>query len=311
MNVLITGGSGFLAGRLAEYLNKYKYEIYLASRNLEKLKSNYTHYHKKEIDWNNKSSIESACENIDVILHTAGYNSTESVRNPDEAALFSRKGTKILIGSALKAKVKRIIFLSTVHVYSNPLEGIINENTKLKNTHPYALSNIEGEIIINTANKNTLIDGIILRLANIYGKPIAKNSIDWTLLFNDICLQAITTGRVKLKSTGEQKRDFLPANGFCRVIEYFLSEKKNKKIENIYNVATGQSIKILDFVKLVLDRYKKLSGLDIPILLSDHYTDNSDYLIETNRLIDQGLTIDYNHEDEIDSALKYFMSILP
>ena len=66
MNVLITGGRGFLAGRLREFLEKKNLKITLSSRTKNK---NFAY-----INWNSNSNLHSLCKNKDVIINCAGLD---------------------------------------------------------------------------------------------------------------------------------------------------------------------------------------------------------------------------------------------
>jgi len=307
MNILITGGSGYLAGILSKHLSSIGHKIFLLSRNINKLEYLDRNINKIEINWKNKESIDFACKDIDAILHTAGFNAQDSLKMPKESLIFSKRSSQELIQRAIHSNVKKIIFFSSIHVYSNELKGNIIENMDLKNKHPYAMSNIAAEEEFKKVQKQQYIDVVRLRLSNIYGKPAHVNSVDWKLLFNDVCKQAIQDKEVNLNSNGLQKRDLLPSSNFCNFIEYIVT---NKPDYNIYNIASGSCFKVIDFVNLVLDRYNKLTNIKVPVFPSNKSQTNFEYSIDISRMKKHKIKLDYSHEKEIDEALKYFINTL-
>ena len=107
MNILITGGKGFLAGRLYEYYRK-NHKIYLASRNKSKIT--------KKIDWNSQNKLNDLCKNKDIIINCTGLDS-HGCKNISQASKINSTYPFRLFKAANKNNVKLFIFISTFHVY--------------------------------------------------------------------------------------------------------------------------------------------------------------------------------------------------
>ena len=165
MNILITGGSGFIAGRLAKHFSLKFKKVLLVTRKKNLKLDLPDNVQIKNIDWDNQFNLENLCDNIDIIFHTAGMNAKDCEKDPKKADIFNGYKTLKLIKLYIKKNVKKFIFLSTAHVYSNPLIGIINEDTKVTNTHPYATSNILAENFIIKSISDSKINGYIFRLS--------------------------------------------------------------------------------------------------------------------------------------------------
>ena len=105
--------------------------------------------------------------------------------------LFSRHSTKSLVGSASKSGVRHFIYMSTVHVYSRSLNGLITEESKTENDHPYALCNLEGEAACLNLDKQHGMKTSIIRLANSFGPPKVKQIDCWHLLINNLVREAV------------------------------------------------------------------------------------------------------------------------
>ena len=52
MNILITGGSGYIGGRLTQYLSNKNYNIFIGTRKSEGLIDCFPKLNIKKIDWN-------------------------------------------------------------------------------------------------------------------------------------------------------------------------------------------------------------------------------------------------------------------
>ncbi len=304
MNILITGGSGFLSGVIGENLSKKNNVFYgtrdskhLLSRNIDKNQI-------REIDWNQRSMLFNALSGIDIIIHSAGLTSIASKKNPNKNINFHKNGTADLINLSKKKKVKKIIFFSTIHVYGSPLSGHLSEQSIPLNNHPYAKGKLIAEKLLLDEQDNNLIEIIILRLSNIYGKPISIESVDWNLLFNDICYQMIMNKSVKLNSNGEQQINLFPINQLCRIVEFFVNKQRNN--ETIYNICSPDLYKVKDFSSYVIGRYKKLTGENIPLIVSNNNQEHKRFNLNIERLNSLNIDIVLNHQFEIDRSLKFF-----
>ena len=74
----------------------------------------------------------SVCQDVDVLIHAAGPNSEQSSLNSFSIKEYMQHTTNLSI-AAKDSKIKKIIYLSTIHVYKNNLEGVINEQTPTLN----------------------------------------------------------------------------------------------------------------------------------------------------------------------------------
>ena len=251
MKILVTGASGYLGSSIAEYLKKNNsYKIFRAYSKKNLSNKNLDNHESIMIDWDCKKNIFEACQDIDTIIHTVGLSAKDCADNPVDAEKINCLITKRLIDASKKSKVKKLIFLSTAHVYKSPLEGFIDENTNTDNSHPYAMTNRHREkIVMESTAKNQV--KIILRLSNVFGAPIYKKSACWNLFINEICKEGVCNGKITLKNFSNIERDFLPISEFNRVIDFFVKKSFRPGCAQIYNVGFGKSITLFDTATMV------------------------------------------------------------
>ena len=303
MKVLIFGGSGYIGERLTELLISKKYNVSVATRKSNKI-FNPEINELYEIDWNNLSSLRDACEGNDIIINAAGASSKETERNYEEVINFSKIGTTNLINAATMQSVKRIIYLSTAHVYSSPMTGKINENSKLKNNSPYALAHSIAETITLEAQSKSNIETKVLRLANCFGAPVSINSNCWYILINDICKQAIIDKKINIRSAVNNVRNFVPITTVINFIEYLIEFDKFK-LPQLINVGERYSLSIEDVVSRVITRLE--SKLNITPEVKFHFEkQNTQFLdYETKILKQMGFDKYFSFEKEIDDLIMY------
>ena len=271
LKILITGGFGFIGGRLGQQLIQNKYEVILGSRKFKPPPTWLSQAKVAEICWDDQISLNSVCHDVDTIIHAAGMNASDCASNPEEALRVNGTYTEYIVKSAIKNKVKKIIYLSTSHVYATELEGKISEISLTTNSHPYAISNLAGEKAILDATKKGKINGIVLRLSNTFGVPVHSQVDCWHLLVNDLCRQAVSKKELVLKSSGLQMRDFVSMTDVCGVIKYLIETDRVSQLNNIVNVGSGKSHSVFGMAQIIHKFSRDLWGVKPNIFKTKSY----------------------------------------
>lgn len=264
MKVLITGGSGYIGGRLREFLTSSEgYCIFSASRSVNHLDGNDVNV--VAIDWLSDESLRTCCSGMDAIVHLAALNAADCEASPVAALEINTLATARLLQAAVKAGVRRFLYLSTAHVYGSPLFGRISETTCTNPRHPYATSHRAAEDVVMSASDQGQIEGLVMRLSNAFGRPVSPNANCWSLLFNDLCRQVTTGRKLQLRTSGLQRRDFITMLDVCRAIRHLLELPWDYAGARIFNVGGAWSPTVIEAAALVAERYELLTGNHVEI----------------------------------------------
>jgi UDP-glucose 4-epimerase len=303
--VLITGGMGFVGGRVAQLLvGRGDIELRLGSRREQTSPIWLPKVQVVTMDWQSQKSLLSACENIDTLVHVAGMNAVDCMRDPVAALEVNALNTARLIEAAKLTDVKRVIYFSTAHVYGSNLVGTIDESSLTKNLHPYATSHRAAEDVVLAAASDSVVS-IVLRLSNGFGKPTSPNVNSWELLVNDLCRQAVTLHTMTLRTTGLQKRDFITLHDIARVVDHMIDLPANKIGDGLFNVGSGKSLRVIDMVELIQKRCISFMGY-APEIIRKQTTKGErslDFDYRINKLLKTSFTLGSNVEAEIDATL--------
>ena len=136
LRILITGGLGFVGGRLANHLLQEGHQVVIGSRKATEPPALLSQAKVEKIEYDDQAALENYCYGIDVIIHAAGMNAQACIDNPEAALSFNGEMTARLVTAANRAGVLRFIYLSTAHVYSNTLQGTVSEDSSPHNSHP-------------------------------------------------------------------------------------------------------------------------------------------------------------------------------
>ena len=308
MNILITGGSGFLAGRLAMFLSGIKnFNIVLSTR-----REKYQFFKNKKIkifnvNWDSDCSVKNMCMDIDVIFHLSSPNAQECEKNPEIAFKVNVDNTKKLVKAAFTNKIKRIIYFSTAHVYSSSLIGNIVEGNKTTNKHPYAKSHLMAEKCILNFNQKKNHDGIIFRLSNSYGYPINFDINCWKLFVNNLCKSGIENRKLIINSSKNVTRNFFSIDELCRISNYFIDLKMPIHENNIYNIGGEKSYTLMEFAKQIQTEFKKTLSFNPEIVFKKSFDKKSSisFIYNIKKLKSTGYVFDYSNNNEIKNLIEY------
>lgn len=308
MRVLITGGLGYLGGRLAQYLVLQSgYEVSLGSRRGIEALDWLPQAKVIKTQWDSSSDLERACMGADAVVHMAGMNAQDCAGDAVAALEFNGVATARLVQAAIRQGVKRFVYVSTAHVYGSPLCGVITEETCPASLHPYATSHRAGEDVVRNAHDSGKIEGIVIRLSNSFGFPVHQEANCWMLLVNDLCRQAVVERHLTIRSAGLQQRDFVTLHDVSRGILHVLNMPHATMVDGVFNLGGGRALRIIDMVEMIRSRCEQVLGfipeISRPAPLPGEGGGMLEYRID--KLSATGFTLSGGFEAEIDATLRF------
>jgi len=304
--VLITGGLGYVGGRIAQHLAADpELSLRLTSRRADVPRPSWLGGG-EIVPWDITRDDGDICAGIDTVVHLAALNEIDCAQDARAALEVNGMGTLRLLQAAQAAGVRRFIYFSTAHVYGAPLVGAISEQTVPRPIHPYAITHKVAEDFVLAARDQGKIDGIVLRLSNGFGAPITAEVNRWTLLVNDLCRQAVSTGKLVLRSNGLQQRDFITLQDAARCVAHFAALPKADCGDGLFNLGGECSRSIFEMTQLVAVRCQAILGFTPPIERVEPQPGEKapalDYSI--TKLKATGFSLQGRFADEIDATLR-------
>ncbi|MCG3771002.1 MAG: dTDP-glucose 4,6-dehydratase [Nitrosomonadaceae bacterium] len=234
--ILITGGFGYLGGRIAAGVVRDGWQVRLASRQKYAPPAWLPDAETTLLDVLQPNTFDAALSGVQAVVHLAALNEIESSANPKAAVRVNTLGSLHLLEAAIRAGIERFIFFSTAHIYGAPLVGHITECSLPRPVHPYAITHRAAEDFVLAAHNKNAITGIVVRLSNGFGVPMHPEVDRWTLLVNDLCLQAVQNKKLTLRSRGLQQRDFIALHDVGRAVSHFLNLPRSGCGDGLFNL---------------------------------------------------------------------------
>lgn len=261
--VLVTGGLGYLGGRILGHLEASgAYTLRASTRRPPQDRPAWAGgMQVVRADLLDDGALAAICDGVDAVLHLAAMNARDCAADPERAHTVNVLGTGKLLAAAEKAGVRRFVYVSTAHVYGAPLRGEISEETVPGPVHPYAITHRAAEELVLASG----IAGLVLRLSNAMGAPADPAADCWMLLSNELCRQAVTEGELVLRGTGRERRDFIPLSDVARAVDHFLGLPTEAWGDGVFNVGSGRSRSSYEMAGLIAERCVNVLGFAPPI----------------------------------------------
>lgn len=237
MNILVTGGAGFIASHIVDKYIELGHHVTivdnLSTGSLANVNPKAIFY---ELDINDQRVEEIISEGkFDVINHHAAQIDVRvSVANPIFDAWTNILGGIRLYESAIKNKVKKIIFASSGGtVYGEQKYYPADENHPTQPCSPYGISKLTNELYLNYYKSVYGVDFVALRYSNVYGprqNPHGEAGV--VAIFTK---KMLVGEQPVINGDGTATRDYVFIADVVRANVLALDEK----VSGAFNISTG------------------------------------------------------------------------
>ncbi len=255
--VLVTGGSGFIGSHLVEKLIELKAKVTIldnfTSGNLKNLKNVITQINLMYGDIRSYYTCTKATKNQDFIFHTAALVSVpKSTEHPITCNEINVKGTENLLKASLQNDVKTFVLSSSAAIYGNR-NDICTEEDEPNPQSPYAKSKLQGEILCKQYSKQHNLNCVSLRYFNVYGNK-QNPAGEYAAVVAKFKENLIYRKPIVIFGDGKQTRDFIHIS---KIVEANLKiALKDNLNGEVYNIATGKSISLLELLEQLENEVK-------------------------------------------------------
>lgn len=290
--ILVTGGVGYVGGRLVESLRTAGYDdVALTSRRRASELPEWTRaFEIVHLDLATGAGVAEVLAGRDVVIHLAALNEVDSARDPARALEVNCTGTFRLAAASRDAGIRRFVYFSTFHVYGPGAAQPITERTPTFPVHPYAITHHAAESWMWWL-REAGCDVLVLRMSNGIGYPADLGIDRWTLVFNDLCRQAVERGSLELKTSGVQHRDFITLSDVGRAVVHFLGLPAGAWADGLYNLGGGGSMSIRDLAGFIADEYERTRGQRPPLVAPAAAGTAAPVVFSIDKLLATGFTL--------------------
>ncbi|MDF1694599.1 MAG: SDR family oxidoreductase [Saprospiraceae bacterium] len=251
VNVLITGGAGFIGSNLVKaLLNDERVE---KVRVLDNLSNGFKHNIEEFLKLSNFEFIEGdirdyetckkACKDMDLVSHQAALGSVpRSIKDPRTTDSVNIGGTLNIFQAIRECKVKRIVFAASSSTYGDSKGLPKVEHVIGKPLSPYAITKYVNELYADVfARTYNDFEYVGLRYFNVFGPKQDPNGA-YAAVIPLFMKAAVENTSPTINGDGEFSRDFTFVDNAVQanIRALFISNEKDEVVNEVYNVACGE-----------------------------------------------------------------------
>jgi len=262
MNVLVTGGCGFIGSNFIKYMLKKYPECMIVNidkltyagnpDNLREIEDN-PNYKFVKGDIADEKEINQIFENekIEIVVNFAAETHVDRSIHEPKAFLFTDiVGTYNLLEAVKKFKINLMIQISTDEVYGSTKDGEFSENTPFDPSSPYSASKAAADHLCMAYFRTYNAPVIVTHSCNVFGPNQYPEKVIPLFATN-----LIEGKKVPVYGKGEQVREWVFTEDYCNAIDRIISKGS---IGETYNIGSGDRISNIELTKKIL----KIMGKD-------------------------------------------------
>jgi UDP-glucose 4-epimerase len=252
---LVTGGAGFIGSHLVDEL--------VASGDTVKVFDNFSTGKAENLarvreevevirgDVTDLSALRAAMRKVEYVFHQAAVASVpRSVKDPLATHAACATGTLNVLIAARDAGVRRVIYAASSSAYGNSERLPKRETDPVQPLSPYAAAKLAGEQYCVAFSEVYALETVRLRYFNVFGPRQPPDSPYAAVI--PLFFDALLAGRrPTVHGDGTQSRDFTYVSNVVQA--NLLAAEAEHVAGNVYNVACGRRMSLLDLVRLIND----------------------------------------------------------
>jgi UDP-glucose 4-epimerase len=242
--VLVTGGAGFIGSVVVDRLREAGYEPRIFDIRHS------PHHARGEIatvigDVRNPADVRHAMTGCDIVVHmAAAADVNEVVKTPAHAEELNSRSTLNVLEAARVAGVERVVYASTIWVYSDVDAKVVDEDTPLlPPAHLYSATKLAGELYCRSYAELYGVESTILRFGIPYGPRARPAAVVPVFVRKALAGEPLTVA-----GGGLQSRRFVYvedlADGVVKSLQPIAANR-------VYNLVGSEDVSVLEIASTV------------------------------------------------------------
>ncbi len=247
MDVVVTGGAGFIGSALAFTLNKKGHNVIILDKRVDKPSPLEDVATTIRVDLSRKGSWFRIFKDVEVVFHLAANSDVRQCDQNPEDALYNVKSVYNVL-EAIRNEAKepvRLIYVSSAAVYGSRLRPPFREYEPPQPLNLYTASKAAGEMVVQGYARrfDAFKNYVIVRASNVVGRGMRRSVIvDFIERLKKNPRELVVLG------DGGQKRDFVHIRDVVRALLTLMDHGIG-----IYNLGSGSVISVKEVAEIVSD----------------------------------------------------------
>ena len=266
LNVLVTGGSGFIGSHFVR-------EAKAAGHNVDVLNRPDPAQTGDE-----SSRIRTALKGKDVLYHLAwDSNPVAGWRNPLVEVEANLQNSIRLFEACVDQGVKKVVFASSGGTIYGPQKGVITEDMIPRPFNPYGIGKLTTEHFLNYYGQRTGLVSDVYRIGNVYGPGQRTDRLQGVIAL--WMKHILERGKIDVYGGASTIRDYIHVSDMAQLLMHSVDDLDHG---DVYNLGVGKGTSILEMLELFQ------GAIDVPFEYEMHERrglDNTSCILNTDRLL--------------------------
>lgn len=306
MNLLVTGGCGFIGSNFIRYMlttySDYKItnlDCLNYAGNLENLADIAKNKNYKFVkgDIRDFKLVRKIINDVDIVINFAAQTHVDrSISGAKDFIETNINGVFTLLEACRNTNIKLFIQISTDETYGSTLEGSFIETDTLLPSSPYSASKAAADVLCNSYALTYKVPVVITRCTNNFG-PYQYPEKVLPLFITNI----LENKKVPLYGDGLNVRDWIYVLDHVRAVDFLMHKAE---IGQIYNVSSDNEVTNIELTKIILKKF----GLDEAYIeyVDDRPAHDRRYSLDSTKLRNLGWKPVYDFSTSLDATIDWY-----
>ena len=306
MNILITGGAGFIGSTFIRYMLRHHPDYRITNLdkltyagNLDNLREveGHSNYRFVQGDICDPATVEPLAKETDLVINFAAETHVDrSILEPGNFIKTDVYGTSVLLEAARRHNHQRYLQISTDEVYGSIEQGAFTEESPLRPNSPYAASKAAGDLLVLSYVRTYGVPAIIIRSSNNFGPYQYPEKVIPLFITS-----AMEDQPLPLYGDGMNVRDWIYVEDTCAGIDGVLHRGEAGEV---YNIAGGNERTNIDLTRLILRELNKPETLIRQV--RDRPGHDRRYALDCRKIAALGFTPRYGFDEALRMTIRWY-----
>ncbi|WP_227357579.1 dTDP-glucose 4,6-dehydratase [Haladaptatus salinisoli] len=308
MQVLVTGGAGFIGSNFVHYLLTERNDIeittldkltYAGSRNnldgvLDDLRHTFI-----EGDICNRDLVADLVADADVVVNFAAESHVDrSIEGARPFVETNVTGTQTLLDAANETDIQRFLQISTDEVYGQVLDGKFSEDDNLNPRNPYSATKASADLLAQSYATTHDLPVVITRTCNNFGPRQHPEK-----LIPKFIRRAAAGKSLPLYGDGSNIREWIYVEDNCQALDLVLQDGN---IGEIYNIGSGHEHTNFEVTQTILDAVD--ADEDLIEFVDDRAGHDQRYALDTTKIENLGWEAEWSFEEGLEQTVDHYLT---
>ena len=307
MQILVTGGAGFIGSNFVRYLldehddSVVTLDALTYAGSTDNLDGVLDHPHHEfvEGDIRNEDFVGDLVADVDAVVNFAAESHVDrSIESAKPFVSTNIHGTQTLLDAAKDAGIERFLQISTDEVYGQILEGSFSEDDSLDPRNPYSATKAGADHLVRSFETTYDLPVLVTRTCNNFGPHQYPEK-----LIPKFIHHASEGKSLPIYGDGSNVREWIYVEDNCRALDLVLREGD---VGEVYNIGSHEEKTNLEVTRAILEAVD--ADDDLIEFVDDRAGHDQRYALDTEKIEALGWEPEYSFEEGLERTVEYYLT---